>query len=131
MTVYVDRAVNAWRGKLWCHLFSADIEELHTFARRLGLLRAWHQEPPNASWPHYDVTAVRRVTAVRLGALEADRRTLIAVSHDARIEWCRANRQDLLPDAMARRARWRAVNTTPVRVIASEPAQDWKGDLFG
>lgn len=72
MTVYVDPAIHPWKGKLWCHLFSEDLKELHAFARRLGLKRSWFQQPPRASWEHYDITANKRLEAVRMGAQEVD-----------------------------------------------------------
>lgn len=42
--------VGARHGHLWCHLFSdsADCEELHAFARLLGMKREWFQRD------HYD-----------------------------------------------------------------------------
>lgn len=74
MTIYVDAAIHPWRGKTWCHLFtdSSDLEELHAFAKRLGLSRHWFQEPPKASWCHYDIPASKRKRAIELGAVEAD-----------------------------------------------------------
>lgn len=81
MTVYVDDAIHRWRGKLWCHLFSDDLEQLHAFARRLGLQRSWFQEPPRASWRHYDITSGKRVQALLLGAQAADRWKTLEVAH--------------------------------------------------
>ena len=74
MTIYVDAAIHPWRGRMWCHLFtdSEDIEELHAFARRLGLRRHWFQQPPRASWCHYDITESKRGQAIKLGAVETD-----------------------------------------------------------
>lgn len=69
--IYVDAAIHPWRNKLWCHLFSEDIDALHAFAARLGMRREWFQQPPKASWFHYDITAAKRVVALRLGAKEA------------------------------------------------------------
>lgn len=75
--VYVDEAIHAWRGRMWCHMFSEDLEVLHAIAARIGLRRDWFQKPPKASWPHYDLTAEKRFHAIQLGALVADRyRTL-------------------------------------------------------
>jgi len=82
--VYVDAAIQRWRGRSWCHLFSEDIGTLHAFAARLGMRREWFQEPPAASWPHYDLTAERRAAAVALGAIEADRRTTVTVARRIR-----------------------------------------------
>lgn len=56
-------------GKQSCHLIVAGkLEDLHDFAKRIGLKREWFQE--NASWPHYDLTANKRAQALRYGALE-------------------------------------------------------------
>lgn len=60
--IYVDDAAIPWRGRTWYHLYSDDEEELHQFARRLGLRREWYQGD------HYDITASKRVAAIKLGA---------------------------------------------------------------
>ena len=62
-------------GHRWCHLFAdeADCEELHSFARRLGLRREWFQRN------HYDLLPPRRTLAVQLGALELTRGQSVAV----------------------------------------------------
>lgn len=87
--VYVDAAIHrrrgarggsSLRGARWGHLFCADLDQLHRFAARLGLRRAWFEEPPEARWPHYDITPKQRELAIQLGALAADRRTLVLVA---------------------------------------------------
>ena len=78
--IYVDRAIHSWRGKKWCHLFSEDLVALHAFAAGLGLRRSWFQEPPRASWPHYDVTEGKREQALRTGAVEADHFTTLEIA---------------------------------------------------
>lgn len=52
------------------------VEELHEFAAKMGLKRAWFQ---NHKWPHYDLHPARRVVAVRLGAIEVDRKQFIEI----------------------------------------------------
>jgi hypothetical protein len=47
-----------------------DVDELHAFAARLGLKRAWYQDSNRL--PHYDLTAGKRVLAVCMGAAEAN-----------------------------------------------------------
>jgi predicted kinase len=48
---------------VWCHMASdGDFDELHAFAARLGLRRAWFQRD------HYDLPAHGRAAAVALGA---------------------------------------------------------------
>jgi hypothetical protein len=57
----------------WCHLVSdASYEELHAFAKRLGIPRRFFQGD------HYDLPAHLRARAVELGAAEVPTRELIA-----------------------------------------------------
>ncbi|NTX07069.1 DUF4031 domain-containing protein [Myxococcus sp. CA040A] len=93
MSVYVDgldthpppkdaasRRAGARHEHRWCHLVCDPGEEveLHTFAARIGLKRAWFQSPPKASKPHYDLTPPRRAAALAAGAVELDREGLRA-----------------------------------------------------
>lgn len=71
MTVYVDE-LQVWpHAKHRCffegsaHLEADTLEELHAFARRLGLKRSWFQ--PRSS-PHYDLSPGKHAAALRLGA---------------------------------------------------------------
>jgi hypothetical protein len=73
MAVYVDDAriparVGRIRGR-WSHLTADSKDELHTFAARLGLRRAWFQDKDRGLW-HYDVTESVRARAVAMGAVE-------------------------------------------------------------
>lgn len=81
MTVYVDDAMIPWnprhyKGQTWLmsHLFADTDAELHAFAARIGLKRAWHQCPPKASWSHYDVSAAKRKQALSQGAVSIGKR---------------------------------------------------------
>jgi hypothetical protein len=57
MSVYVDDAMVAWRGKRWCHLYADSLPELESFARKVGLRPDWLQYPDGKDGlPHYDVT---------------------------------------------------------------------------
>ena len=51
---------------MWAHLWADDLEELHAFAKKLGLKRAWFQDK---RLKHYDVTANKRLQALKLGAI--------------------------------------------------------------
>lgn len=53
----------------WSHLTADSDDELHEFAARLGLKRAYHQPSPPHSRSHYDVTKRVRALAIRLGAI--------------------------------------------------------------
>lgn len=84
MAIYVDKLEDwGWRlrghSTLSCHMFtdSADIEELHAFARQIGMKAIWFQNHKVA--PHYDLTPARREHAVKLGAIEVGRRESSAI----------------------------------------------------
>ena len=75
MSVYVDPLMN-WGGSKtfkWtysCHLMADTDEELHIFAKKIGMKLAWHQPCPPHSVSHYDLNANRRRVAVNTGAVE-------------------------------------------------------------
>ena len=85
--VYVDEARWPWKGQLWCHLAADSLDELHDFARKIGLKRQWFQEPPKTRYPHYDLNANRRVVAVKRGAVEITGRELLGYSKLLRVEY--------------------------------------------
>lgn len=71
MTVYIDRYLD-WmvaHKPYWLgggHLFGTDLEELHAFAKSLGLKREWYQ---NNQFPHYDLVRSKRNLAIKKGAI--------------------------------------------------------------
>jgi chromosome condensin MukBEF complex kleisin-like MukF subunit len=80
---YVDNLIDwGWRLGPSCHLIADTLDELHEFAARLGMSRSWFQDDPKLK--HYDLTAVRRARAVRLGAIELDRRAFVAKMRELR-----------------------------------------------
>ncbi len=71
--IYVDELVDysqwtKWPAPdLWCHMVTdGSLEELHQFAERMGMQRAWFQNKPGH--PHYDLKPAGRVLAIELGA---------------------------------------------------------------
>lgn len=77
MTVYVDDFRVYAPSRIRCfkngsaHLTADHEDELHDFAHRLGLRRAWFQPGPpdgTASHPHYDLTHSKYALALSLGA---------------------------------------------------------------
>ena len=81
MSVYVDdwqqpARVGRYSAR-WSHLTADTVEELHTFAARLGLRRAWYQDSGHR-W-HYDVTESKRGQAITLGARPIGWRDLAAL----------------------------------------------------
>lgn len=76
MAVYVDNARVNWRGRHWCHMLADSLEELHGFAKLLGVHRRWFHK--TASYPHYDITVEMRDFALSQGALLSDKATIIS-----------------------------------------------------
>lgn len=81
--IFVDAlapcAPNArWRWTEACHLYTWPgwLEDLHRLAGRIGLRRAWFQHKAD-SLPHYDLNPSRRAAAIRLGAVESNRRHVV------------------------------------------------------
>lgn len=81
MSVYVDPlAYHGWRYRnmtiMSCHLFADTVAELHAFAGRIGLKRAWFQ---GNKVPHYDLTASKRALALLDGASNVDRNQAVDI----------------------------------------------------
>ncbi|WP_316851846.1 DUF4031 domain-containing protein [Aquipseudomonas alcaligenes] len=96
MPVYVDSEEVRWKGRSWCHLVADTLDELHHFAAQLGLQRKWFQS--KSFYPHYDVTLSVRARAIQLGAIDADRKTIIGCCKQMRAEMLaqRTQQQSLL-----------------------------------
>lgn len=94
MTVYVDNERIEWRGRNWCHMVADTPDELHAFARRLGLRKSWFQSA--SVYPHYDITVSVRNRALELGALDGDRPTIIACAKLLKANLARERKQEQL-----------------------------------
>lgn len=87
MSVYVDRirdygdavkgAAARW-GSRWSHLIADTEDELHAFAARIGMKRAWAQYPGTVR-SHYDLVPSRRALAIKAGAIEITNRELVEI----------------------------------------------------
>lgn len=94
MSVYVDDIKIPWRGMIMSHMTADSVDELHEFAAKLGLKRAWAQLPPEHSVPHYDVSEGKRQQAIRLGAIEESWRSRKAIERHRRLR--RENRSRIV-----------------------------------
>lgn len=77
MTIYVDRARNGFGRMLMCHMIADTPDELHAMADRIGVARRWFQQPPRASFWHYDIAQTKRALAVAAGAVDCERNTFV------------------------------------------------------
>lgn len=64
--IYVDQ-----KGHM---VSSGSLDELHAFARKIGLKREWFQDK---RIPHYDLTTRAIQRAIAAGAMPVDSRTLV------------------------------------------------------
>ena len=78
MSVYVDNAIYGFGRIVMCHMIADTPDELHAIADRIGVARRWFQQPPKASFWHYDIAKSKRALAVAAGAIECDRNTFVA-----------------------------------------------------
>ena len=77
--MYVDIAIWERHDRRWCHLLADDEAELHAFAAGLGIERRRFQTRPERPWiDHYDIDEPRRSAAIERGAIELDRREVVA-----------------------------------------------------
>jgi len=95
MTILVDEPreyETKLRHKWWSHMVS-DVgpDELHAFAKQLGLKRSWSQTRPH----HYDITPPVRERAIALGAVAVSARELVRRNYDGLT--CRRERGELPP----------------------------------
>ncbi len=75
MGVYVDTLIDwGWHRGPSCHLIADSVDELISFAAKLGLKPEWMQTD---NTPHYDLDARGRETALSLGAIPLKRRDFV------------------------------------------------------
>lgn len=72
MTVYVDDVRRRY-GRMWmCHMWSESLDELLAMADAIGVQRKWLQQPPKASWVHFDICLAKKTQAIKRGAVLTD-----------------------------------------------------------
>jgi hypothetical protein len=87
MSVYVDplfdhEGSTTFRWKRSCHMYADSLVELHAMAANIGMKRAWFQD--KLTLPHYDLVPLRRVAAVKLGAIEQTQDEMVKFMRDNR-----------------------------------------------
>lgn len=84
MPVYVDEVMRhggsaTFRWKDSCHMYADTLDELHAFAKSIGLKRAWFQDK---RVPHYDLNKSKHAKAIAKGATQHDRRQAVTFWRD-------------------------------------------------
>lgn len=103
MSVYVDDVEHRFDRPLggyylMCHMWADSLGELLVFADKIGVSRKYLQQPPKASWVHFDISKVKKRLALRLGAILTDKYG--PVEHVARL----ANDETMLANVARCRA---------------------------
>ena len=73
MTVYVDDVRHSFGRMVMCHMWADTLPELLAMADRIGVARRWLQQPPKASWVHFDIALSKKALAIDAGAVLTDR----------------------------------------------------------
>lgn len=73
MSVYVDDVRHRYGRMVMCHLWADSLDELFAMVDRIGVDRKWLQEPPKASWVHFDISLTKKALAIEAGAILTDR----------------------------------------------------------
>ena len=73
MAVYVDDVKHKFGRMVMCHMWADSLDELLAMADRIGVARKWLQQPPKASWVHFDVSLAMKAKAIDAGAILTDR----------------------------------------------------------
>ena len=73
MTVYVDDVRHSFGRMVMCHMWADSLPELLAMADRIGVARKWLQQPPKASWVHFDIALSKKALAIDAGAVLTDR----------------------------------------------------------
>jgi Protein of unknown function (DUF4031) len=73
MTVYVDDVRHQFGRMVMCHMWADTLPELLAMADQIGVQRKWLQQPPKASWVHFDVSLGCKTKAISLGAVLTDK----------------------------------------------------------
>jgi hypothetical protein len=83
MAVYVDDVRFPYGRMVMCHMWADTLPELLAAAEEIGMNVRWLQQPPKASWVHFDISLMMKARAIKLGAILTDRYG--ALEHTARL----------------------------------------------
>lgn len=73
MACYVDDVRHAYGRMVMCHLWADSLDELLLMVDKIGVQRRWLQQPPKASWVHFDISLGKKAAAIRHGAILTDK----------------------------------------------------------
>jgi hypothetical protein len=120
MAVYVDNVRFPFGRMVMCHLWANSLDELLTMADRIGLARRWLQQPPKASWIHFDVSLSLKARAIAAGAIQTDRYGAVYWEHSNRLNHSNPRLRERAREMVDRIDRLRARNAAPSKARQEE-----------
>jgi hypothetical protein len=73
VTAYVDDVRHQFGRMVMCHMWADTLPELLAMVDKIGVQRKWLQQPPKASWIHFDISLSKKAEAIRHGAILTDK----------------------------------------------------------
>ncbi len=73
MACYVDDVRHRYGQMVMCHLWADSLDELLAMVDKIGVQRKWLQQPPKASWVHFDIALSKKALAMANGAILTDK----------------------------------------------------------
>jgi len=73
MACYVDDARHYYGRMVMCHLWADTLDELLAIVDKIGVRRKWLQQPPKATWVHFDISLGKKALALKYGAILTDK----------------------------------------------------------
>ena len=73
MVCYVDDVRHTFGRMVMCHLWADTLDELLAMVDKIGVQRKWLQQPPKASWVHFDISLGKKALAIHHGAILTDK----------------------------------------------------------
>ena len=73
MTAFVDDVRHPFGRMVMCHMWADTLDDLLAMADRIGVQRKRLQQPPKASWIHFDSSLGKKAKAIAAGAVLTDR----------------------------------------------------------
>lgn len=78
MSVYVDECIWPFGRMMMCHMLADTEQELLAMADKIGVARKWIQRK-SCRPTHFDICKSKRVQAVSNGAIECNRKEIVAI----------------------------------------------------
>ncbi len=73
MAVYVDDVRHRYGRMIMCHCWADTLPELFAMMDKIGVNKKWLQQPPKASWVHFDICLDKKALAIAAGAILTDK----------------------------------------------------------